>query len=164
MCYIWSYSSNALREILKSSLLLILKVLERRPSYTLKTSRKKDRRVTALGRPQEVNFEPLVQMHFHCIIFIFISSNMCQKHERVSCFIVLGFWRNVLSMFYKGPKVTSGGGSYRDVPRTSLLSINTKRISVVIFSVLVHQMCVLHTKKVSYCVFFQFWRNVPWTS
>ena len=129
-----------------------------------KRPEKKDRRVTALGRPQEVNFEPLVQMHFHCIIFIFISSNMCQKHERVSCFIVLGFWRNVLSMFYKGPKVTSGGGSYRDVPRTSLLSINTKRISVVIFSVLVHQMCVLHTKKVSYCVFFQFWRNVPWTS
>ena len=144
--------------------MLILKVLEKRPADILKTSQKKDCRVTALGRPQEVNFEPLVQMHFHCIIVNFISSNVYQKHEKVSCFIVLGFWRNVLSMSYKGPKVTSGGWSYQDVSRTSLLSINAKRISVVIFSVLVYEMCVLHTKEVRYCVFFQFWRNVLWTS
>ena len=34
-----------------------------------------------------------------------------------------------------------------DVFRMSILNISTKRISVVIFSVLVHQLCILHNKK-----------------
>ena len=49
-------------------------------------------------------------------------------------------------MSYKIPKVTSGLRS-RDVPRTSILNISSKCISEVIFSVLVHQMCALDTKK-----------------
>ena len=34
-----------------------------------KTSQTEVRSVTSLGGPQDVNFEPLVQKHFHCIIF-----------------------------------------------------------------------------------------------
>ena len=37
-------------------------------------------RVTTLGHPQDDNFEPLVHMHFRCIIFSFISPTMCLKH------------------------------------------------------------------------------------
>ena len=59
-------------------------------------------------------------------------------------------------MSYKGPKVTSGGSRYRDVPRASILNINIKRISVVIFSVLVHQTCVLDTKKLLIAYSFSF--------
>ena len=87
-------------------------------------------------------------MHFHCFILNFISPNNCLKQWRVSCFIALDFWRNVLKTSYKGPKVTSGGWCSRDFLRTTILNINTKGISVVIlFLVLVHQMCVLDTKK-----------------
>ena len=104
--------------------------MEKRPVETLKKSRKDVRRMTSLGRSQDINFEPLIQMHFSCIIFNFISPNVCLKHYRVRCFIVLGFWRNVLKTSYKGPKVTSGGWCSRDVPRASILNISTKRISV----------------------------------
>ena len=69
-----------------------------------------------------------MQMHFHCIIFNFILPN-------------------VLKTSYKGPKEASGGRRSREVPRTSILDISRKCISVVIFSVLIHQMCVLDTKK-----------------
>ena len=112
----------------------------------LKTSRKVDRRVTFLGRLQNVNLEPLVQMHFHCIILNFISWNVCLKHQRVSCLIVLGFKKNVLQTSYKGPKATSSGWRSPDVPSTSILNKSTKRIYVVIFSVLVQQMCAINTK------------------
>ena len=78
--YLRSYSPIVLRETLKSYLLLILKVLEKRSADILKTSRKGVRRVTSLGRTQDVNFELLVQMNFHCIIFNFISANACLKH------------------------------------------------------------------------------------
>ena len=50
----------------------------------------------------------------------------------------------------------SGGWHDRDVPTTSVLNISTKRISVVIFSVLVHQMCVLNTKKLVIAYLFSF--------
>ena len=43
-----------------------------------------------------------------------------------------------------------------EVPRTSVLNISTKYISVVIFSVLVHQMCVLDTKKLVIAHSFSF--------
>ena len=43
---------------------------------------------------------------------------------------------------------TSGGRRSRDVARVSFLNISSKRISMVIFSVLVHQICVLSTDKV----------------
>ena len=43
--------------------------------------------------------------------------------------------------------MTPGGWRSRDVPRPSILNKSTNRISVVIFPVLVHQMCVLDTKK-----------------
>ena len=45
--------------------------------------------MTSLERPQDVNFEPLLQMHFHCIIFNFISTNVCLKYYSLNCFIVL---------------------------------------------------------------------------
>ena len=75
-----SYSPNVLLEILKSKLLLILKVLKKRPVDILKTSRKGVRRVTSLKLPQEANSKPLVQMHFSCIIFNSISPNVCLKY------------------------------------------------------------------------------------
>ena len=42
-------------------LFLILKVLEKRPPDILTTFQKDVHRVTSLGRPQDVNFKPLVQ-------------------------------------------------------------------------------------------------------
>ena len=59
-------------------------------------------------------------------------------------------------MSYKGPKVTHGGWRYTDVPRRSILNINTKHISMVIFSVLVYQICVLDTKKLVFVYSFSF--------
>ena len=50
------------------------------PADVLKTPRKDVRRVTSLRRLQEVNFQPLIQMHFHCLIFNFISPNVWLKH------------------------------------------------------------------------------------
>ena len=44
----------------------------------LKTSRKNVHRV--MGHPEDVKFEPHLQMHFHYIIFYFISPNVCLKH------------------------------------------------------------------------------------
>ena len=44
----------------------------------LKTSRKNVHRV--MGHPEDVKFEPHLQMHFHYIIFYFISQNVCLKH------------------------------------------------------------------------------------
>ena len=112
----------------------------------LRTSSKRSKKMSVGWRPWDVNFESLVQMHFHCIIFNFISPNVCLKHKSVSCFIDLSFWRNVLNMSYKGAKMTSDRWRPRNVPRTSILNTSTKGISVVIFSVLVYQMCVLNNK------------------
>ena len=122
----------------------------------LKMSRKDVRGVTSTKYVPETYVPPNI---FHQI---------CLKHYRVSCFIVLGFWRNVLKASYKGPKVTSGGWRSPDVPRTSILNMSKKLISVVIFSVLMHQMCVLDTKKLVITYSFGFGetscelpRNVP---
>ena len=133
------------RKYLNVSCCLFLKVKETSCGHPQNVP-KDVRRVTSLGHPQDVNFEPLIQMHFNCIIFNFISPNVSLKHERLSCFIVLGFCRNVLKTSSKGPKVTPGGWCSRDVPWASILNVSRKRISVVIFSVLVHQMCVLGIK------------------
>ena len=62
----------------------------------------------------------------------------------------------------------SGGWCSWDIPRVSILNISTKCISVLIFSVLVHQICVLDTKKLvitySFCfgeIFYKHPKNVP---
>ena len=52
--------------------------------------------------------------------------------------------------------MTSGLWHPRNVPRTSILNTSTERISVVIFSVLVHQMCVLDNKKLVIAYSFSF--------
>ena len=52
--------------------------------------------------------------------------------------------------------MTSGEWRSWDVPITSTLNISTNRISVVVFSVLVHQMCVLDTKKLVTAYSFSF--------
>ena len=85
-------------------------------------------------------------MCFNCVVFNLISANMCLKQQKVNCFIAFSFWRNVQKTSYKGSKVTSSGWRSWDVPKTPILSISTKRISAVIFSVLDHQMCVLDSK------------------
>ena len=41
-------------------------------------------------------------------------------------------------------------------PRASVLKISTKRVFVVIFSVLVHQMCALYTNKLAIAYSFDF--------
>ena len=53
----------------------------------------------------------------------------------------------------------SGGWRYLDIPKTSVSNINTKPISVVIFSVLVRQICVLDTKKLVFEYCFSFSEN-----
>ena len=45
----------------------------------LRTLSKPPEKTFLEGRPQDINFEPLVQMHIHCIIFNFILSNVCLK-------------------------------------------------------------------------------------
>ena len=50
----------------------------------LKTSRKDVHMVTSLGRPQDLNFEPL-------IIFSLFSPNVCLNTEELCRFIVLRF-------------------------------------------------------------------------
>ena len=69
-------SPNVLRKILKSQLLYILTVLENGPADVLKTAQKNAHGMKSLARLQDVNFEPLVQMHFNCII----SRSVCLKH------------------------------------------------------------------------------------
>ena len=118
----------------------------KRPADNLKTFWKDIRRVTSLERPQDVNFVPLVQMRFYCIIFNFISPNVCLKHKRVSCFIVLGFWRNVHIRW----------ATFLGRPQEVDLNISSKRISVVTFSVLVPQVCLLDTKKLVILYSFSF--------
>ena len=150
--YIWPYSPIVLREI------LIPTVWEKHPVDVLKTFQKDIRRLTFIGSLQGVNFEPLVQMHFHCVISIFFHQ-ICTwgtKEFIVLCFIVLAIWRNVPKASYKGPKVTSGRCRSREVARASILNIITKHISVKIFSVLVHQMYVLDTKKLVIAYSFSF--------
>ena len=77
--YVQSYSPNVLREMLKGSH-FILKVLEKRPANVTKTSRKNVPRVISMGHPENANYEPLLQMQFHCIIFNSITQNVCLKH------------------------------------------------------------------------------------
>ena len=50
----------------------------------------------------------------------------------------------------------SGVWRSQDVPRTSILNICTKRISVVVVSVLVHQVSVLDTKRLVIVYSFSF--------
>ena len=107
--YFRSFSPNLLREIFKSLMLFVLTAQKKQPADVLKTFRRDLLRVTSLRRPQGVNSEPSIQMHFHCSIFNFILPNVCLKHQRVSCFIVLRFWTNIPKTSYKSPKVTSGG-------------------------------------------------------
>ena len=57
----------------------------------LRASQKDIYSVNSLGRPQDFNFEPLSQMRFHFIILNLISPNVCLKHQKDSCFIVLHF-------------------------------------------------------------------------
>ena len=64
---------------LKAFKFYVLTVLEKCPVDVPKTSRKDVCKVTSFGRPQEVNFELVVQVKFHGIIFNFISPNMCLK-------------------------------------------------------------------------------------
>ena len=123
--------------------------MEKRPADIIKTSRKDVRRVKSSRRPQYVNFVPLVQMHFHCIIFNFISPDVCLK-QRVGSFIVLEVWRNGLKTPYKDPKVTPGRWRSRDVPG------RTKRNfcgNVFSFS---SPKCVLHIKKLVIAYSFSF--------
>ena len=136
--------------------MLILRASEKVRVNIFKTLRKDDCRMASLGLPQDINFEPLVCIFIFTALFSILFHQLCQKHQRVSCFIVLGFWRNVPKMSYKGPKVTYGGWRYTDVPRRSILNINTKHISMVIFSVLVYQICVLDTKKLVFVYSFSF--------
>ena len=130
--------------------------MKKHPADIFKTFWKEVRRVTSLGRTQDVNFEPLIQMHFQCIFFnFFFTKSIPETQKRVTCFIVVGFWK-VLKTSYNGSKVTPGDWRSRNVPRKSILNISTKRISVVIFSVLVHQLCVLETKKLVIAHSFRF--------
>ena len=98
-----SYSPNVSYEILKSQLLLILKVLEKRPADILKTYRKDVRRVTSLGRPHGVNFDPLEQMHFNCIFFNFTSTNLFETIKS-QLFYSFVFGETSYSRLIKVPK------------------------------------------------------------
>ena len=106
----------------------------------LGTSSKRPEKMSVGWRPWHVPRTSILNLSYKCIFNALISilfQQMCAWNN--NCFIVLGFWRNVLKTSYKGPKVTSGVWRSWDVPRTSMLNINAKHISVVIFSGLVHQ-------------------------
>ena len=59
---------------------LIAKRSEKGSTNVLKKYRKNVRRVTSLGRLVDVNFESLVQMHFHCFVINFFPPNVYLKH------------------------------------------------------------------------------------
>ena len=48
----------------------------------VKTSHKHVQRMTSLGRPQDVSFEPLLQMHFIYNILNFVSPSVYLKNEK----------------------------------------------------------------------------------
>ena len=58
-----------LHEILKNLLSYILKLLEKRPTNVLKTSRKDFRRLTTLGRSQVFNFVQTISLVLFSILF-----------------------------------------------------------------------------------------------
>ena len=75
--------------------------------------------------------------------FHFFLPNLCLKHYKVSCFNVLCFTS------YKLLKVTPRGWRSLDDSRASIFNISSKLISVKIFSVLVEEMWVLDSNKLS---------------
>ena len=84
-------------------------------------------------------FKDLFSLHnFH-----FFLPNLCLKHYKVSCFNVLCFTS------YKLLKVTPRGWRSLDDSRASIFNISSKLISVKIFSVLVEEMWVLDSNKLS---------------
>lgn len=52
-------------------------------------------RLTSLRHPQEVNLQPIIQIHFRCIIFSLILPNVSLKYVGYSCCILLRFGGNV---------------------------------------------------------------------
>ena len=64
-----------LHEILKKLLSYILKLLEKRPTNVLKTSRKDFRRLTTLGRSQVFNFVQTISLVLFSILF-----HVCLKY------------------------------------------------------------------------------------
>ena len=112
---------------------------------------------TSVGwRPWDVPRTSISNLLCKCIFTALFSNlfhRICAWNTNI---IVLGFLRNFLKTSYKDPKVTSGGWRSQDVPRTSMLNINTKHVFQVIFSVLVHQMCVLDAKKLIIVYSFSF--------
>ena len=104
------------------------------------TSSKHSEKMSVEWRLWNVPRTSILNLSYKCIFTALISilfQQMCAWNT--NSFIVLGFWRNVLKTSYKGPKVTPGVWRSWDVPRTSMLNISAKHISVVIFSGLVHQ-------------------------
>ena len=123
----------------------------------LRTSSKRPEKTSVGWFPWDVPRTSVLNLSYIYIftaLFLILFLQICAW--RVSCILVLGFWRNVLNTSSKGPKVTSSRWRPRDVPRTSILNISTKRISVVTFSVLVHQMYVLDNKKLVIAYSFSF--------
>ena len=118
-----------------------------------------EKQKVSLGwRPWNVPRASILSLLNKCIfiaLFSILFHQICAWNtKKLAVLLALGFWRHVPKTSYKGPKVTSGGWRSRDVPRASILNISTKRISVVKFSVLVHQMCVLDTRKLVTAYFF----------
>ena len=111
------------------------------------TSSKHPKKTSVGWRPWDVPRTSILKLSYKCILTALFSISFHQICARVTCFIALGFCRNTLKMSCESPKLTLGGLSSQDVPKTSILNISRKRISVVIFSVLVHQMSILDTKK-----------------
>lgn len=115
--------TNMLHVILKICLFYVLKVLEKRRTNVLKTSRKDVHRLMSLGHRQGVNVKVIIPILFCCIIFNLISPNVCLKYQRYSCFMSQCFWGNNQRRPIKAAKVMFGGWCSQDVSRMSILNI-----------------------------------------
>ena len=124
------------------------------------TSFSKRTKKTCVGwRALDVPRTSILKLLYKCIFITLFSIpfyKMCAWNNKGLAVIILHFRRNVLKTSYKHLKVTSGGWCCPDVPRASILNINTKHISVVIFWFLVYQMCVLDENKLVISYFFSF--------
>ena len=145
----WRLQSDvSTTSILKCCIIFIICCIFLQIWRILKTSRKNAHRMTSLGSPVTSNWNSRTNaflMHYFRSYF-----SKCAPETLRS------FRGNILKTSYKRPKVTSGGWSFQDVPRMSVLNISTKWISVLIFQNLVNQMCVLNTKKLVTAYSFNF--------
>ena len=122
--------------------------------------------MTSLGRPQDFNFEHLMQKKCCCIIsdltsameLCMLHQMCCVKYWKVSCCMVLQFWIYIPWTSSNRLEKTSIRWRPWDVPKMSILNLSYKCIFFALFSILFHQVCDWNTKELAllqFCVFVE---------